>query len=126
MLLFRTICAATVFTIASGLPVQAATIVVAAGGKLQTALDTASPGDVITLAAGATFTGNFTLPVKSGMGVITVRSSAPDSALPGPGVRMTPAYAALLPKIVSINSLAALRTLPGAHHWRLQFLEFPW
>jgi hypothetical protein len=126
MLLFRTICAATVFTMASGLPVQAATIVVAAGGKLQTALDTASPGDVITLAAGATFTGNFTLPVKSGTGVITVRSSAPDSALPGPGVRMTPAYAALLPKIVSTNSLAALRTLPGAHHWRLQFLEFPW
>jgi hypothetical protein len=126
MLLFRTICAATVFTIASGLPVQAATIVVAAGGTLQTALDAANPGDVITLAAGATFTGNFTLPAKSGTGVITVRSSAADSALPGPGVRMTPAYAALLPKIVSTNSLAALRTLPGAHHWRLQFLEFPW
>jgi hypothetical protein len=126
MLLFRTICAATVFTIASGLPVQAATIVVAAGGKLQTALDAAKPGDVIMLAAGATFTGNFTLPAKIGTGVITLRSSAPDSALPGPGVRMTPAYAALLPKIVSTNSLAALRTLAGAHHWRLQFLEFPW
>ncbi len=125
-MLFRTFCAATILTIASGLPVQAATIFVAAGGKLQTALDAANPGDVIMLAAGATFTGNFTLPVKSGTGVITVRSSAPDSALPGAGVRMTPAYAALLPKIVSTNSLAALRTLPGAHHWRLQFLEFPW
>jgi hypothetical protein len=108
------------------LPVQAATINVGAGGNLQAALDAAKPGDVLMLAAGATFTGNFTLPVKSGTGIITVRSAAPDSQLPGVGVRMTPAYASRLPKLVSTNSLAALRTLPGAHHWRLQFLEFPW
>jgi hypothetical protein len=126
MLLLRTLCAAIVFTIATGLHVEGATIAVGAGDNLQAALDAAKPGDVLMLAAGATFTGNFTLPVKSGTGVITVRSSAPDSALPGAGVRMTPAYAALLPKIRSTNSAAALKTASGAHHWRLQFLEFPW
>src|SRR5436190_2242709 len=42
------------------------TIAVAAGGNVQAAIDAARPGDVITLEAGATFTGNFTLPAKSG------------------------------------------------------------
>ena len=126
MLLLRTLCAAIVFTIATGLHVEGATIVVGAADNLQAALNAAQPGDVLMLAAGATFTGNFTLPVKSGAGVITVRSAAADSQLPGAGVRMTPAYAALLPKIRSTNSAAALRTTAGAHHWRLQFLEFPW
>lgn len=55
-----------------------------------------------------------------------MRSSAPDSVLPGAGVRMTPAFAARLPKIRSSNSAPALRTAAAAHHWRLQFLELPW
>ena len=38
---------------------------------------------------------------------------------------MTPAYAALLPKIQSNNAAAALRAAAGAHNWRLRFLEFP-
>src|SRR5262245_39072488 len=41
-------------------------IEVKAGGDFQAALNEARPGDVITLQAGATFTGNFTLPNKSG------------------------------------------------------------
>jgi hypothetical protein len=106
----------------------AATIAVPAGGNLQTALNSANPGDVITLAAGATYSGNFTLPVKpltSPAQFITVRSAAPDSALPPDGVRITPAFAAQLPKIKSPNSSPALRTAAGAHHWKLMFLEFP-
>src|SRR6266567_1177975 len=83
----------------------AATIAVRAGGDLQTALNNAQPGDVITLEAGATFTGNFVLPNKVGStDYITVRSSAADTALPSAGVRMTPAYANVLPKIRSSNS----------------------
>jgi hypothetical protein len=104
---------------------HAATITVRAADNLQTALNAAQPGDVLMLEAGATFTGNFVLPVKTGAAYITLRSSADDSQLPGAGIRITPAYAAKLPKIRSVNASPALRTAPGAHHWRLQFLEFP-
>jgi len=104
--------------------VYASTLTVNGGGDLQAALDAAQPGDTILLQAGATFTGNFVLPVKNGSGEITLRSLAADAQLPGPGVRMTPNYAALLPKIRSTSNGAALATAPGASHWRLMFLEF--
>src|SRR5205807_5484955 len=94
-----------------------------AGGDLQAALNAAQPGDVITLEAGATFTGNYTLPPKSGAGWIIIRTSAPDSSLPPPGTRITPADAAMLPKVVSPNSAPAIATQAGAHHYRLIGLE---
>jgi hypothetical protein len=103
---------------------SAATITVNAGGNLQTALNSAQPGDTILLQAGATFTGNFTLPVKSGTAYITIRSSAADTSLPAANVRIDPRYAAYLPKLKSANSVPVLGTAAGAHHWRLQFLEF--
>lgn len=103
---------------------RAATITVNAGGDLQAALNSAVAGDVILLQAGATFTGNFTLPNKSGTSYITLRSSAADTSLPAAGARITPAYASLLPKLKSPNTASALKTATGAHHWRLQFLEF--
>ena len=81
---------------------------------------------MIVLAAGATFTGNFVLPVKEGAQFITVRSSTPDAKLPADGRRITPAYAPLLAKIQSPNSAPAVKTAPGAHHWRLILLEFPY
>src|SRR5437667_2801861 len=84
--------------------VHASTISVAAGGDLQAALNAAQPGDVILLQAGATFTGNFILPVKSGSSMITIRSSAADASLPGTDLRVSAADAPLLPKIVSPNS----------------------
>ncbi|HEU4871474.1 MAG TPA: hypothetical protein VFT44_00145, partial [Pyrinomonadaceae bacterium] len=40
-------------------------------GDLQDAIDQAKPGDTIVLEAGAAYTGNFTLPVKSGSDFIT-------------------------------------------------------
>src|SRR5437867_7115559 len=58
------------------------TISVPAGGNLQAAINNAQPGDTIKLEAGATFTGNFTLPVKNGTGWIVIRTSASDSSLP--------------------------------------------
>jgi Carbohydrate binding module (family 6)/Right handed beta helix region len=102
----------------------AATLKVNAGGDLQAALNAALPGDTILLQAGATFTGNFVLPVKSGSGDITIRSSASDASLPAAGVRITPAYASLLPKLRSTSNGAALATAAGTSHWRLMFLEF--
>ncbi len=99
-----------------------ATIVVRAGGDLQGALNGAHPGDVITLEAGATFRGNFTLPNKAGSGWIVIRTAA-DTSLPAPGTRVGPADAGRMPKIVSPNQTAAIRTAAGAHHYRLMGLE---
>jgi hypothetical protein len=99
-------------------------ISVPAGGDLQAALDAANPGDTILLQAGATFTGNFVLRAKSGSSYITIRSSAPDGYLPPAGVRMDPGWAPQLPKLRSGNTMSALVTMPGAHHYRLSFLEF--
>jgi hypothetical protein len=104
-------------------PPKGRVIEVKAGGDLQTVLNQAQPGDVITLQAGATFTGNFTLPNKSGSGWIVIRSSTADSNLPPPGSRITPSYSKVLPKIVSPNSTPAIKTAPGAHHYRFIGLE---
>ena len=118
------VCASSV-VLATTIPARAATIVVPAGGNLQAALNAAQPGDVITLAPGATYVGNFVLPNKGAVSdYITVRSAAPDALLPPPGVRVTPADAARLPKIRSSNASAALRTATSANHWKLVALEF--
>jgi hypothetical protein len=99
------------------------TIAVPAGGNLQAAINAALPCDVITLAAGATYVGPFTLPNKSGACWITIRSAAPDASLPAEGVRIRPSYASALPKLVSPNSEPAIQTAAGAHHYRLLALE---
>ena len=100
-------------------------ISVPAGGNLQLAIDTALPGDVILLQAGATFTGNFRLPKKSGSGWITIRSSAPDTSLPSEGQRITPAYSQIMARIVSPNTYVAIQTVSavGVGFYRLVGLE---
>src|SRR5688500_19716250 len=77
-------------------PIQAATIYVADGDDLQQALNAAQPGDVILLAQGAEFVGNFVLPEKTGDGWITLRTSTPDAVLPPEGVRILPQHSPLL------------------------------
>jgi hypothetical protein len=122
----RSFCALVVLCGVLTAHAEAATLTVNAGGDLQAAINTARPGDTILLAAGATFTGSFTLPAKNGTSYITIRSSAPDTALPPAGVRITPDFAAQLPKIRSTSTGAAFRTSAGSSYWRLQFLEiFP-
>jgi len=90
----------------------------------QSALNSSRPGDVISIEAGTTITGNFTLPNKQGTGWITIRSSASDDKLPPPGTRMSPAYASVMPKLVSPNADAVIKTTPGAHHYRFIGVEF--
>ena len=102
---------------------DAATLTVNAGGDLQAAIDAAQPGDTILIAAGAVFTGNYTLPAKGGGAYITIRSAAPDASLPAAGVRIDPSYAVALPKIRSTQNGPAFRTVGAASYWRLQFLE---
>jgi len=107
----------------ASLQISAQAIAVPAGGNLQQAIDAARPGDTITLDPGATYVGNFVLPVKQGNQFITIRTSAA-SGQPAAGERVTPDHAPQLAKIRSPNGSAALRTAAGAHHWRLELLEF--
>ena len=104
-------------------PVTGQTIRVAAGEDLQAALDQAQPGDEVVLEVGATFTGNFVLPAKEETGQwITVRTS--DLAgLPPEGVRVNPADAAAMPRLVDPTGNSALGTAPGAAFYRLIGLE---
>jgi hypothetical protein len=104
-------------------PASGATLTVNAGGDLQAAINAAQPGDTILLAAGAVFTGNYTLPVKGGTSFITIRSAAPDSSFPAAGVRIDPSYAGLLAKVRSTQHGPAFKTVGAASYWRLQFLE---
>lgn len=94
-----------------------------AGADLQAAIDRARPGETLILESGATYVGNFRLPRKDGAAFITIRTAAADG-LPGVGQRIRPAHASRLAKLKSPNGQPALGTEPGAHHWRLQLLEF--
>jgi hypothetical protein len=103
---------------------QLAAIRVPDGGDLQAALTAAKPGDVILLAKGGTYRGNFVLPrtAETAEAYITIRTDA--EALPKAGQRVTPDHAGTLAVIQSDNSDPALRTAPGAHHWRIENVEF--
>jgi hypothetical protein len=103
--------------------VSGATIRVTAGGDLQGALYNASPGDTIVLDAGATFTGNFILPAKSGTGTVIVRTSTVGQGFPAEGTRVTPAQASQMARVVTPNSGAAVATAAGAHDYRLVGIE---
>ena len=98
------------------------TIVVPAGGSLQGAINAAQRGDVIELAAGATFTGNYTLPAKSGTGWITITTA---TALPPEGTRVTPASAASFAKLRSPNAMPTIATASSgdASYYRLMGLD---
>lgn len=97
-----------------------AQITVAAGGNLQQALNDVQPGGVVTLEAGATFTGNFVLPMKMGTQPITVITS---SVLPDTRISLDDATE--MPLIRSTNSLPALKTAnSNTGHWRLLGLMF--
>jgi hypothetical protein len=102
----------------------ARTWLVAAGGNLQQAINDAAPGDTILLQAGATYVGNFRLPVKTGDQYVTIRTSTPDALLPDAATRIAPAHADLLPKLRSPNGQPALATDAYAHHYRIQLIEF--
>ena len=119
---------------------DAATLTVCASGcqyaNLQPAIDAAVGGDVILLRAGQTFVGNFVLRAKSSSNTsfITIRSDAADSSLPASGVRLIPpgksganvasgTLARLLGQGGSWKSTPVLQAEPGAHHYRLEFLD---
>jgi glycosyltransferase involved in cell wall biosynthesis len=103
------------------------TIRVPSGGNLQDALDKATPGDRITLDAGARYEGPFRLRRKEATGSAAdtrwiVVSSAADARLPRRGTRVGPSHAALMPKLVA-SSGSVIEAMPGAHHYRFVGVE---
>jgi hypothetical protein len=97
------------------------TIAVPAGANLQKALNAAKPGDTLSLEAGATFVGPFTLPLKQGVGWIVVRGTA-ENRLPPAGTRVDPSHARFMPKLEA-DTGPVISAAPGAHHYRFVGLE---
>lgn len=91
--------------------------------QLQQAINAAQPGTTILLQAGHTYAGTFTLPAKNGDDWIVIRSNVPDAQLPAADQRITPAYAAALPRFQAPAGLTALTFASGAHHYYLMGLE---
>ena len=93
-------------------------ISVPAGGDLQGAINAAVRGDVIELAPGATYTGNFILPAKSGTGWIVIQTA---TTLPAQGTRVTPESASQFARIVTPNNMSAIQTAAsaGASYYRI-------
>jgi hypothetical protein len=85
----------TITTAMADTPAPGSIIHVNAGDDLQLALNQALCGQTIQLQAGATFSGSFIVPAKNCNADhwIIIRTSAPDSALPAEGQRLTPCYA---------------------------------
>lgn len=86
-----------------------------AGQSIQSAVDTALDGDVIKVEAGATFRGPVELPAKIGSTGVVIQSSRADEL---PQVRMSLVDSALMPKILVPHAEQAIRTMPGAHHYK--------
>jgi len=101
---------------------------VPAESNLQAALNNAScnpNGSILSLAAGAVFTGSFTLPAKhcaEGQWII-IRTNTADSNLPSADARINPKYAPSLAKIFSPNVAPAVKTASGADHYWLMGVE---
>jgi hypothetical protein len=99
------------------------TIHVPAGGDLQSALNSARLGDLITLAAGATYTGPFLLPKKEGTGWLVVRTETSDARLESGGSRrVNAARAPLMPRLIAPRG-AIISLALGAHNYRFIGVE---
>jgi hypothetical protein len=112
-------------SVATAMPALGPVRKVPAGADLQAVLDAAPAGTVLEFPCdGTTYTGNFTLPVKSGS-AWTILRPACFASLPAEGTRITPAVAAqlTLPRFVTPNGQPAIQTALGAHHYRLVGLD---
>lgn len=112
------------FSVPYSLPTGGTTWTVNSGDNLQTTINNAARGDVIVVEAGATFSGHFELPAKSGSGWVYIISSAMAS-LPAEGTRVDLSDAANMPTISpDVTSLPALWTNFGASHYRICGINF--
>ncbi len=77
--------------------------------SVQTALNASAGGDIVTITAGETFEGAFTLPFRTESGQILVRSSR-WAELPPVGTRVVAANSNLMPKLMATNTSEAILT----------------
>ncbi len=82
---------------------------------LQNAVSSAAAGDEIVLPNNSEFVGSLTLGRHAGSGYVTLRSET----VPARGVRVSPASAAALARIVTVDSRPAIGTSAGARGWRV-------
>jgi hypothetical protein len=131
----------TVFTTSeAAAPSRGRIIRVPAGTDLQAAINAATCGEVLELAAGATFAGNFRLPAKpcDDAHWIQIRTTSREGIFPE-GVRVAPCLAGvaslpgrpafqapgcaspqkLMATLIAEKSVGPITLLPGANHYRL-------
>lgn len=103
-----------------------ATIPCTTFAELQAAVNTAAGGDIITLPANTTVTGNLNLPNRSGVSSpIIIRTNAADGDLPAAGERVDPSYLPFLATIQSTNTVPIVAAARGAHHFTFIGIHFP-
>ena len=105
------------------LPTGGTTWAAHTSAQLSSALNVSSPGDVIVLDAGVTYTGYFQLPAKTNptnkwIYVISSKlSSLPEHT------RVSPSVSAYMPKIVTPLDAPVFQVNGGANHWRFAGIE---
>lgn len=109
-------------TVNTTYPTTGRAVKVPAGANLQTYLNNAQGGDILLLAPGAVYVGNFTLPVISNASPSASILVRTDTSL-STSSRMTPSAALPLAKILTPNYTWAIGTAPGAHDWRFTGVE---
>lgn len=93
---------------------------------LQNAVNTANGGDELTLTAGATYSGNLTLPKRTGVSSkITIRTNAASGDLPTAGTRIDPTYIPFCATLSSPNTVPVIDSAKGAHHFKFKGIYFP-
>ncbi len=104
-------------------PVGGTTWAAHTSAQLSSALTYSSPGDIIVLDAGATYIGNFTLPGKSNPSNKWIYIISSQLANLRVGVRVSPALAVNMPKLVTPNVGSVFQLGVDANHWRIVGVE---
>jgi hypothetical protein len=93
------------------------------GGNVQAALEQATSGDIVELQAGATYSGQISLPNKSLNDYVTIRSSRYTEL--SESKRVSPADKDKMATITAgMAGRAAVKAADGANHYRLVGIEF--
>ncbi len=105
------------------LPTGGTTWAAHTSAQLTSALSGSAPGDVIVLDAGATYSGNFTLALKSNPSNKWIYIISSDLASLPAGTRVSPASVSHMPKVVTPGATTTFNMPNGSNYWRLAGLE---
>lgn len=102
-------------------PIEHPTLHVPAGGDLAATVAKAPAGAIITVEAGATYTGTVTLPLKACAPVTTITTAGVTLTR---GVRVDPSWAGRLAVVRSGSVAPAVRMAEGTCGWALRGIQF--